>query len=143
MGPACRWTGLLQRQFDPDRAKHWALQAPELEPAAALLRATADGDLALLQTPHWMAEVAVRLDHHLFDTLHHAVALSSPDTVLITADRRYQDKAHGVGQRGWLPDLVCPQGAADRSPARRDSFAGLLGCHQQRMTQQVARRHPW
>ena len=125
----------------------WALKEHDLEPAAALLRATADRDLALLQPPHFMAEVAavlarlmpqgvqqaikdladldivwaeptqalptaielaVRLDHHLFDTLYHALALNSPDTVLITADRRYYDKAHGVGRICWLPDFVCP-----------------------------------
>jgi predicted nucleic acid-binding protein len=36
------------------------------------------------------------LNHHLFDTLYHAVALEENAT-LITADRRYYDKAKAVG----------------------------------------------
>lgn len=36
------------------------------------------------------------LNHHLFDTLYHAVALEENAT-LITADRRYYDKAKVVG----------------------------------------------
>lgn len=35
-------------------------------------------------------------NHHLFDTLYHAVALEENAT-LITADRRYYDKAESVG----------------------------------------------
>ena len=38
-------------------------------------------------------ELAHQLDHHLFDTLHHAMALSAPSAVLVTADKRYFDKA--------------------------------------------------
>jgi predicted nucleic acid-binding protein len=38
-------------------------------------------------------DLARQLDHHLFDTLFHAVALSVPGAVLVTADRRYFDKA--------------------------------------------------
>ena len=36
------------------------------------------------------------LEHHLFDTLYHAVALEE-DAVLVTADRRYLVKARGKG----------------------------------------------
>ena len=38
------------------------------------------------------------LDHHLFDTLYHAVALSVDDAVLVTADERYFAKAAGRGR---------------------------------------------
>lgn len=34
-------------------------------------------------------ELAIELKHDLFDTLYHAVALESPDSILITADERY------------------------------------------------------
>lgn len=36
------------------------------------------------------------LEHHLFDTLYHAVALEE-DAVLVTADRRYASKARECG----------------------------------------------
>ncbi len=50
-------------------------------------------------------ELARQLDHHLFDTLYHAVALSVPGAVLVTADRRYFDKARHLGQIAWLADF--------------------------------------
>ena len=40
--------------------------------------------------------LALKLDHHLFDTLYHAVALDEKAT-LITADRKYYDKAKRLG----------------------------------------------
>ncbi len=52
-------------------------------------------------------ELARQLDHHLFDTLYHAVALSIPGAVLITADRRYFAKAQHLGQIAWLADFSC------------------------------------
>lgn len=42
-------------------------------------------------------DLAIRLDHHLFDTLYHAVALHTPRTLLVTADRRYFTKAGPIG----------------------------------------------
>jgi predicted nucleic acid-binding protein len=56
---------------------------------------------ASVDTPEIYAtalELAVRYQHHLFDTLYHAVALHTQDAVLVTADRRYYDKALGEGQ---------------------------------------------
>jgi predicted nucleic acid-binding protein len=50
-------------------------------------------------------ELARQLDHHLFDTLYHAVALSIPGAVLVTADRRYFAKAQHLGQIAWLADF--------------------------------------
>jgi predicted nucleic acid-binding protein len=50
-------------------------------------------------------ELARPLDHHLFDTLYHAVALSVPGSVLVPADRRYFDKAQQLGQIAWLIDF--------------------------------------
>ncbi|HRO61018.1 MAG TPA: type II toxin-antitoxin system VapC family toxin [Burkholderiaceae bacterium] len=48
-------------------------------------------------------ELAIALDHHVFDTLYHAVALESEGAVLVTADRRYFDKAARLGAIAWLP----------------------------------------
>jgi predicted nucleic acid-binding protein len=42
--------------------------------------------------------LSVELNHHLFDTLYHAVALHAPDITLITADVTYYRKAKGYGQ---------------------------------------------
>ena len=52
-------------------------------------------------------DLACQLKHHLFDTLYHAVALSVPGAVLVTADRRYFDKAQHLGQIAWLADFTC------------------------------------
>jgi predicted nucleic acid-binding protein len=49
-------------------------------------------------------ELAHALGHHLFDTLYHALALSIPGAVLITADRRYFAKAKHLDQIAYLPD---------------------------------------
>lgn len=54
----------------------------------------ADG-LALYQRA---ADLAVKLNQHLFDTLYHALALELPDCTLITADLRYLRKAHAHGR---------------------------------------------
>lgn len=51
-------------------------------------------------------ELSLSLNHHLFDTLYHAVALDTPDALFITADRRYVDKAASRGRIVWLPDWV-------------------------------------
>ena len=48
--------------------------------------------------------LALRHQHHLFDTLYHAVALHTPGATLITADQRYYDKAKAVGQITLLAD---------------------------------------
>ena len=125
-------------------AGDWALREDHVEPALALLQATAQGTVDLYQPPHFLAEVAAvlarlkpqaavqdvanlvaldiewaeptqalaraielatGLNHHLFDTLYHALALSTPGAVLVTADRRYFDKARHLGQIAWLPDF--------------------------------------
>ena len=45
------------------------------------------------------------LDHHLFDTLYHAVALSVDDAILVTADERYFATATGRGRVVLLRDF--------------------------------------
>jgi predicted nucleic acid-binding protein len=47
--------------------------------------------------------LALNLDHHLFDTLYHALAIREEAT-LITADRRYFNKAAEIGSINMLTD---------------------------------------
>lgn len=49
------------------------------------------------------AALAARLDQHLFDTLYHALALER-EALLISADRRYYNKAHKLGHIVYLAD---------------------------------------
>lgn len=42
------------------------------------------------------AELSVQLNHHLFDTLYHAVAIEY-GAELVTADQKYFNKARGLG----------------------------------------------
>jgi len=42
-------------------------------------------------------ELAVQLEHHVFDTLYNAVALCSAETLLLTANERYYRKAKPTG----------------------------------------------
>jgi predicted nucleic acid-binding protein len=48
----------------------------------------------------------VDLNHHLFDTLYHAVALQSSDTFFITADTQYLRKADKLGHIIELKDFA-------------------------------------
>lgn len=48
--------------------------------------------------------LALKYDHHLFDTLYHAVALEEKST-LITADKKYYDKARGAGAIVMLEEI--------------------------------------
>jgi predicted nucleic acid-binding protein len=50
-------------------------------------------------------ELSSKLNHHLFDTLYHAVALNLPDAILITADERYYHKAESMGHIMLLEDI--------------------------------------
>jgi len=50
-------------------------------------------------------DLALRYEHHLFDTLYHAVALHTPGAVLVTADERYYDKTRLEGQISLLADF--------------------------------------
>ena len=50
-------------------------------------------------------ELAHKLNHHVFDTLYHAVALTLPETQLVTADTRYYRKARRHGSLQLLSEL--------------------------------------
>lgn len=78
--PARAWQDLqLLRQLDIRHAEPWAGY-----PTALTL--------------------AAQLQHPLFDTLYHALALDTPGATFVTADRRYYDKAHALGSIVWLPE---------------------------------------
>ena len=55
------------------------------------------------------AVLAAELNQHLFDTLYHAVALEH-DAILISADRRYFNKAGQLGRIAYLPHWEARQG---------------------------------
>jgi predicted nucleic acid-binding protein len=57
-----------------------------------------------MQTMKRAADVSVALNHHLFDTLYHAVALEEGAT-LVTADEAYFAKARGLGSITQLADF--------------------------------------
>jgi predicted nucleic acid-binding protein len=93
---------------------HWLAEV-----AAVLARATpgqAEEDAGLLfalslpvrdgpEILRRASRLAIELDHHLFDTLYHAVALET-DSVLVTADAQYLNKARRLGQILHLADWV-------------------------------------
>ena len=53
------------------------------------------------------ADMAIALNHHLFDTLYHAVALEEGAT-LVTADETYFAKAGNLGNIEHLADFAVP-----------------------------------
>ena len=53
-------------------------------------------------------DLAMRHQHHLFDTLYHAVALHTPNAVLVTADTHYYAKARLEGHISLLADFSLP-----------------------------------
>lgn len=50
-----------------------------------------------IEVYRYACKLAAELDHHVFDTLYHAVAITLPDTILVTADARYYRKARRRG----------------------------------------------
>ena len=80
-----------------------------LEPdyASDIFVAVNDLEIALRENPETFQtaiRLSVELNHHLFDTLYHAVALNASDITLITADETYYRKAKGYGQILLLKD---------------------------------------
>jgi predicted nucleic acid-binding protein len=86
---------------------HWLAEV-----AAVLARispATALEDVQMLRAMDWpvaddpliwgrAVQLSLATHQHLFDTLYHSVALESPETTLVTADRRYRQQAQGFGR---------------------------------------------
>jgi len=72
----------------------------DVEMLAALEFPTTDDPNVIRRATH----LAVETNHHLFDTLYHAVALEHEDAVLLTADDRYYGKAERYGAITALRD---------------------------------------
>lgn len=51
-------------------------------------------------------QLATRYQHHLFDTLYHAVALHTLGAMLVTADERYFSKAQPEGRIQLMADFT-------------------------------------
>ena len=71
----------------------------DVEMLAALELPTTDDPNVIRRATH----LAIETNHHLFDTLYHAVALEQ-DAVLLTADYRYYRKAERYGAIAALRD---------------------------------------
>ena len=94
---------------------HWLAEV-----AAVLTRLAPKQSLSMIQrflamelpiTTEWnvyeqACHLSVELKHHLFDTLYHAVALQSSDTVFITANTQYFRKAAKLGHIIELKDFA-------------------------------------
>ena len=90
--------------FDEVAAVVVRLRPAAAKPALALLDALAfdvDGDQ---DTYDLACDLAIRLRHHLFDTLYHAVAIRL-GVELITADLAYYRKAKRLGSIRQLRDV--------------------------------------
>lgn len=69
--------------------------------ASAWLRDLLDVEMQVIESEViYSRAVALsrRLRHHVFDTLYHAVALETPDAMLVTADNRYERSARPEGR---------------------------------------------
>ncbi len=79
-----------------------AVLARELpQTAQACLADLLDINMQVIDDPGVMAravDLAARYQHHLFDTLYHALALQTQGAVLVTADDTYRRKAAREGQ---------------------------------------------
>ncbi len=94
------WHSVLQpAHFQAEVCAVLAREAPErmhknLGNLRALGFPSRDDDLV-----YWRAmQLSSQLNHHLFDTLYHALALETDDAVLVTADEAYCRKAAVLGR---------------------------------------------
>ncbi len=102
------WSGRWESQ-----PVHWLAEVAA--GAARLVPQTAVGDVEMLAAFEFPStdsptvirratSLAIETNHHLFDTLYHAVALEYEDALLVTADERYYGKAEGYGTIRTLHD---------------------------------------
>lgn len=86
---------------------HWLAEVAavtvRLEPqrarqAVSLLHALDFPVSAAVEVYQKACELSAALNQHLFDTLYHAVALTEPGAMLVTADEQYYRKAHKAGR---------------------------------------------
>lgn len=72
----------------------------DVDMLAGLELPTTDDQAVLRRAAH----LSIEINHHLFDTLYHAVALEHEDALLVTADERYYRKAERYGTIAPLSD---------------------------------------
>lgn len=75
-------------RLDPGRARQ----------AVSLLHALEFPVLTGVEVYHKACDLSASLQQHVFDTLYHAVALTEPGAVLVTADEQYYRKAQRAGR---------------------------------------------
>ena len=75
-------------RLEPERARQ----------AVSLLHALEFPVVTDVEAYQKACELSASLKQHVFDTLYHAVALTEPGAVLVTADEQYYRKAHRVGR---------------------------------------------
>ena len=83
-------------RLEPDYADRLFMAVSNLEMAI-------ENSATIYQTA---IRLSIELNHHLFDTLYHAVALHTPGATLITADEAYWRKAQAIGQIVRLKDYA-------------------------------------
>ena len=88
-------------RLDPERACQ----------AVSLLHALEVPVTAGVEVYQKACKLSSSLNQHLFDTLYHAVALTEPGAILVTADEQYYRKAHKAGRIVRLKEysLVSPE----------------------------------
>ena len=75
-------------RLDPERARQ----------AVSLLHALEFPVTAGVEVYQKAYELSAELNRHLFDTLYHAVALTEPGAILVTADEQYYRKGFTAGR---------------------------------------------
>lgn len=75
-------------RLDPGRARQ----------AGSLLHALEFPVVTGVEVYHKACDLSASLKQHVFDTLYHAVALTEPGAVFVTADEQYYRKAYRAGR---------------------------------------------
>jgi predicted nucleic acid-binding protein len=104
---------VVSRNVTALQPAHWLIEVAGVlareEPDTALERVRSVQAMRLRVTdgPEFLrraCEMAIETGQHVFDTLYHAIALETPDTVLITADEAYMRKSKHYGHIQLLRD---------------------------------------
>jgi predicted nucleic acid-binding protein len=104
---------VVQGHLEVLQPVHWLAEVAAV--AARLTPQTAVSDVELLSAMEFpttdepivirrATSLAIETNHHLFDTLYHAVALEYDDAVMVTADDQYLGKAQNRGRIVALRD---------------------------------------
>jgi predicted nucleic acid-binding protein len=106
--------GIRSGELEMLQPTHWLIEAiavaarispHTVERQAVALHAMEIPVSDSLAVVHTACRLAQDLDHHLFDTLYHAVAIQADSGLLVTADERYYRKAQMEGRIELLQDF--------------------------------------